>query len=154
MVVVACCPYPCRPASLPGMCYVQAVRAVYFLFLNSAQRFARWQAVAAVLFLPRCPGQQQLPHGFMGAVHMLHARLSHSAGPVDLLMHEMRAQVLKPSFVLLRDERLRSIVLSIRGTHSFKDMFTSLTGGWMVWSRAWLVVAVSRSIEGGLQLLV
>ncbi|GAB4813184.1 hypothetical protein N2152v2_000230 [Parachlorella kessleri] len=49
-------------------------------------------------------------------------------GPVDLLMHEMRAQVLKPSFVLLRDERLRSIVLSIRGTHSFKDMFTSLTG--------------------------
>ena len=51
-------------------------------------------------------------------------------------MHEMRAQVLKPSFVLLRDERLRSIVLSIRGTHSFKDMFTSLTGGWVGgWAR-------------------
>ena len=28
-----------------------------------------------------------------------------------------------------RDRQLRAIVLAIRGTHSFKDMFTSLTGG-------------------------
>ncbi len=51
------------------------------------------------------------------------------AGEEDILMHEMRAGVLKPSFVLVRDTRLRCVVLSIRGTHSFKDMFTSLTGG-------------------------
>lgn len=44
-------------------------------------------------------------------------------------MHELRAGVLKPSFVLVRDHALHSVVLSIRGTHSFKDMFTSLTGG-------------------------
>lgn len=43
-------------------------------------------------------------------------------------MHELRAGVLKPSFVLVRDHALHSVVLSIRGTHSFKDMFTSLTG--------------------------
>ncbi|EFN53573.1 hypothetical protein CHLNCDRAFT_136751 [Chlorella variabilis] len=46
----------------------------------------------------------------------------------DLLMQELRAGVLKPSFVLVRDRQLKAVVLAIRGTHSFKDMFTSLTG--------------------------
>ena len=46
----------------------------------------------------------------------------------DVLKQEVRAGVLKPSFVLTKDDVLHSIVLSIRGTHSFKDAFTSLTG--------------------------
>lgn len=46
----------------------------------------------------------------------------------DILLHERQAGLLKPSFVLVRDHALRSVVLLIRGTHSFKDMFTSLTG--------------------------
>lgn len=46
----------------------------------------------------------------------------------DLLAQELRAGVLKPSYVLVRDRQLRMVVLAIRGTHSFKDMFTSLTG--------------------------
>ena len=39
---------------------------------------------------------------------------------------------MKPSYVLVRDRQLQAVVLAIRGTHSFKDMFTSLTGGWVV----------------------
>jgi len=46
----------------------------------------------------------------------------------DILRQEVRAGVLKPSFVLIKDRRLDAIVLAIRGTHSFKDAFTSLTG--------------------------
>lgn len=46
----------------------------------------------------------------------------------DVLMQEPRAGVLRPSFCLVRDEELQCIVLAIRGTHSLKDMFTSLTG--------------------------
>ncbi|RMZ52238.1 hypothetical protein APUTEX25_001628 [Auxenochlorella protothecoides] len=49
-------------------------------------------------------------------------------GPEAILAQETRAGVLKPSFILARDDHLRAIVLIIRGTHSFKDMFTSLTG--------------------------
>jgi len=36
--------------------------------------------------------------------------------------------VLKPSFIMVRDPSLNAIVLAVRGTHSFKDAFTSLTG--------------------------
>ena len=46
----------------------------------------------------------------------------------DILRQQLRAGVLKPSFVLTRDSSLKAIVLAIRGTHSFKDAFTSLTG--------------------------
>ncbi|KAK2079874.1 hypothetical protein QBZ16_002269 [Prototheca wickerhamii] len=49
-------------------------------------------------------------------------------GDADILRQEVRAGVLKPSFVLVRDEAIGAIVLIVRGTHSFKDMFTSLTG--------------------------
>jgi len=46
----------------------------------------------------------------------------------DILLQELRAGVLKPSYILTRDESLQAIVLAVRGTHSFKDAFTSLTG--------------------------
>ena len=46
----------------------------------------------------------------------------------DILRQEVRAGVLKPSFVLIKDRTLNAIALAIRGTHSFKDAFTSLTG--------------------------
>lgn len=46
----------------------------------------------------------------------------------DLLKQEIRAGILKPSYVLVRDKSLRVVLLIVRGTHSFKDMFTSLTG--------------------------
>ena len=46
----------------------------------------------------------------------------------DILMQELRAGVLKPSYILTRDVSLNAIVLAVRGTHSFKDAFTSLTG--------------------------
>lgn len=39
------------------------------------------------------------------------------------------SQLSKPCLILrCRDHQLRAIVLAVRGTHSFKDMFTSLTG--------------------------
>ena len=46
----------------------------------------------------------------------------------DFLKQATSAGVLKPSYVLVRDHRLRNIVLVVRGTHSIKDAFTSLTG--------------------------
>jgi hypothetical protein len=46
----------------------------------------------------------------------------------DVLRQELRAGVLKPSYVLTRDAELGAVVLAVRGTHSFKDAFTSLTG--------------------------
>ncbi|KAK9825386.1 hypothetical protein WJX81_007825 [Elliptochloris bilobata] len=56
----------------------------------------------------------------------LRQRMAIEAG--DLLLQAPRAGVLKPSYVIVRDRQLASIVLAIRGTHSVKDMFTSLTG--------------------------
>ena len=38
----------------------------------------------------------------------------------DVLMQEPRAGVLRPSFCLVKDDQLHSIVLAIRGTHSLK----------------------------------
>ena len=46
----------------------------------------------------------------------------------DFLEQATSAGVLKPSYVLVRDHELQNIVLMIRGTHSVKDAFTSLTG--------------------------
>ena len=46
----------------------------------------------------------------------------------DFLKQATSAGVLKPSYVLVRDHELRNIVLMVRGTHSVKDAFTSLTG--------------------------
>lgn len=46
----------------------------------------------------------------------------------DFLKQATSAGVLKPSYVLVRDHELENIVLVVRGTHSIKDAFTSLTG--------------------------
>jgi pimeloyl-ACP methyl ester carboxylesterase len=46
----------------------------------------------------------------------------------NFLKQAVSAGVLKPSYVLVKDEELKAIVLIIRGTHSVKDAFTSLTG--------------------------
>ena len=46
----------------------------------------------------------------------------------DFLEQATSAGVLKPSYVLVRDHELQNIVLMVRGTHSVKDAFTSLTG--------------------------
>ncbi|BDA49647.1 probable Sn1-specific diacylglycerol lipase alpha at N-terminal half [Coccomyxa sp. Obi] len=48
--------------------------------------------------------------------------------PVDILAQVPMARMLKPSYAIVRDRQLKTIVLAIRGTHSLKDMFTSLTG--------------------------
>lgn len=45
----------------------------------------------------------------------------------DILVQELRSGVLKPSYILTRDHQLGAIILAIRGTHSLKDAFTSLT---------------------------
>ena len=41
------------------------------------------------------------------------------------------AGLLRPAYVIVNDHRLRCVVLCVRGTHSMKDLFTSLTGGWL-----------------------
>lgn len=46
----------------------------------------------------------------------------------DLIEQVFHAGVLKPSYVIIRDKPLGSITLIIRGTHSFKDLISSLTG--------------------------
>jgi hypothetical protein len=46
----------------------------------------------------------------------------------DILKQATSAGVLKPSYVLVKDDVLKNIVLIVRGTHSLKDAFTSLTG--------------------------
>ncbi|KAI8114590.1 hypothetical protein M9434_002711 [Picochlorum sp. BPE23] len=46
----------------------------------------------------------------------------------DFLKQAVSAGILKPSYVLVKDEEMKAIILAIRGTHSVKDAFTSLTG--------------------------
>lgn len=60
----------------------------------------------------------------------------------------MRAGVLKPSFVLVRDAELQAVVLSIRGTHSFRDAFTSLTGAAPGAAAAAAMAAVVAAVLG------
>lgn len=45
-----------------------------------------------------------------------------------VLAQQYRAGVLKPSYILVREDAVRRITLIVRGTHSFRDLFTSLTG--------------------------
>ncbi|CAL8464467.1 g4002 [Coccomyxa elongata] len=58
------------------------------------------------------------------------AAVLHGMGvePADILVQVPMARMLKPSYAIVRDRQLKTIVLAIRGTHSLKDMFTSLTG--------------------------
>ena len=44
----------------------------------------------------------------------------------DILMQQAFAGMLKPSYVLVRDHRMRCVVLAIRGTHSMKAQAPSL----------------------------
>lgn len=46
----------------------------------------------------------------------------------NFLAYHPKAAVLRPAYILVRDPILKSIVLAIRGTHSVKDLFTSLSG--------------------------
>ncbi|GFH14469.1 lipase_3 domain-containing protein [Haematococcus lacustris] len=45
-----------------------------------------------------------------------------------ILVQQSTAGLLRPAYVVIRDESLKAIVLCIRGTQSMKDLFTSLTG--------------------------
>lgn len=46
----------------------------------------------------------------------------------DFLIYKPKAAVLKPAYVLVKDVELKSLVLAVRGTHTVKDIFTSLSG--------------------------
>ncbi|KAH7307334.1 hypothetical protein KP509_22G054800 [Ceratopteris richardii] len=46
----------------------------------------------------------------------------------SVLLQEPKAGLLKPAFTILLDEKLQSILLLIRGTHSVKDTLTAVTG--------------------------
>ncbi|MEW5308838.1 MAG: hypothetical protein WDW38_000768 [Sanguina aurantia] len=47
---------------------------------------------------------------------------------VVVLKQQPLAGLLRPAYVLVEDKELRSVVLCIRGTHSMKDLFTTLAG--------------------------
>ncbi|GFR41943.1 hypothetical protein Agub_g2737, partial [Astrephomene gubernaculifera] len=50
------------------------------------------------------------------------------ADSLTLLRQQATAGVLRPAYVVVADHLLRCIVLCVRGTHSMKDLFTSLAG--------------------------
>jgi hypothetical protein len=61
-------------------------------------------------------------------VHVLFAMLYLHIGPDQILSQQATAGLLRPAYVLIKDEELKMVVLCIRGTQSMKDLFTSLTG--------------------------
>jgi hypothetical protein len=48
--------------------------------------------------------------------------------PSNIVSHQGRSALLKPLFLILRDDTRKTLTLLIRGTTSIKDAFTSLTG--------------------------
>lgn len=46
----------------------------------------------------------------------------------DLVAIQQKSGVLRPAYVVVRDEALQSILLVVRGTHGFKDMLTCISG--------------------------
>ncbi len=46
----------------------------------------------------------------------------------QILFQHATAGLLRPAWVLIRDDELHTVVLCVRGTQSLKDLFTSLTG--------------------------
>lgn len=46
----------------------------------------------------------------------------------DLVAIQQKSGVLRPAYVVVRDEALQSIILVVRGTHGFKDMLTCISG--------------------------
>ncbi len=71
---------------------------------------------------------------------------SRAADPSQILVQQATAGLLRPAWVLVRDDGLRKVMLCIRGTQSMKDLFTSLTGGCLVggvggrgWGEGWML---------------
>ncbi|GIL77084.1 hypothetical protein Vretimale_3141 [Volvox reticuliferus] len=50
------------------------------------------------------------------------------ADTLTIIKQQPTAGVLRPAYVVINDHALRCVVLCIRGTHSMKDLFTSLAG--------------------------
>ncbi|GJP77177.1 hypothetical protein CLOP_g7607 [Closterium sp. NIES-67] len=48
--------------------------------------------------------------------------------PSDVLIYEPKAGLLKPAFALIVEQRRRTVLLVVRGTHSTKDKLTCATG--------------------------
>ena len=46
----------------------------------------------------------------------------------EILLSDLAPKMMRPAYVLFRDERSKRLVFVIRGTHSAKDMITNLTG--------------------------
>lgn len=49
-------------------------------------------------------------------------------GESDFVVYRPKASVLCPAYVIIKDRILNSFVLAIRGTHTTRDIFTSLSG--------------------------
>jgi len=49
-------------------------------------------------------------------------------GPADFVVYRPKASMLRPAYVIVKDPILDSFVLAIRGTHTTRDIFTSLSG--------------------------
>ena len=49
-------------------------------------------------------------------------------GATDFVVYRPKASVLCPAYIIVRDPILHSFVLAIRGTHTTRDIFTSLSG--------------------------
>ena len=49
-------------------------------------------------------------------------------GATDFVVYRPKASVLCPAYIIARDPILHSFVLAIRGTHTTRDIFTSLSG--------------------------
>lgn len=60
--------------------------------------------------------------------------IPHSA----VLMHQGRSALLKPLFLIIRDDAREMLFVLIRGTTSIRDVFTSLTGA--IYMCAWMLV--------------
>ncbi len=46
----------------------------------------------------------------------------------DILLSDLAPQMLRPAYVLFKDDAAKRLIFVIRGTHSAKDMITNLTG--------------------------
>ena len=57
-----------------------------------------------------------------------HTHANMTTGPDQIIHHEEKAGVLRPAYVMIRDEKVRALVLCIRGTQKWQDLLTSLTG--------------------------
>eukprot|EP00210_Caulerpa_lentillifera_P007141 g6831.t1 len=49
-------------------------------------------------------------------------------GSQDFVVYHPKASVIRPAYIMVRDHVLNAFVLAIRGTHTTRDIFTSLSG--------------------------